>query len=42
MSHLPPAHQIMIKVKQPKCPRFEFKPQQVNESSQSNHCQYIV
>jgi hypothetical protein len=46
MLHLPPAHHetskrnsphdTKIKVKQLKCPRFKFKPQQVNDSSQSN------
>jgi hypothetical protein len=45
MTHLPPAHQEIskhdspneqVKVKLPKCPRFEFKPRQVNDSSQSN------
>jgi hypothetical protein len=46
MSHLSPAHhetskhdsshETKITVKQPKCPRFEFKPRQVNDSSQSN------
>jgi hypothetical protein len=28
--------EIKIKVKQQKCPRFEFNPRQVNDSSQSN------
>jgi hypothetical protein len=46
MPHLTPAHhetnkhdssnETKIKVKPQKCPRFEFKPHQVNESSQSN------
>jgi hypothetical protein len=46
MSHLPPAHhetskhdfphETKIKVKQQKCPGFEFKHQQINDSSQSN------
>jgi hypothetical protein len=46
MPHLPPAHhgtskhnspnEIEIKVKLPKCLGFEFKPRQVNNSSQSN------
>jgi hypothetical protein len=46
MLHLPPAHQLTskhdsphdtkIRVKLPKCPGFEFKPHQVNHSSQSN------
>jgi hypothetical protein len=47
MPHLPHAHyetskrdspnETMIKVVElPKCPGFEFKPQQVNKSSQSN------
>jgi TATA-binding protein-associated factor Taf7 len=46
MLHLPLAHhetskrespnETKIKVKQPKCPRFEFEPRQVNDSSQSN------
>jgi hypothetical protein len=46
MPHLPPAHhetskrdspnQTKIKVKQTNHPRFEFKPRQVNDSSQSN------
>jgi hypothetical protein len=46
MPHLPPAHhetskhdspmKQRIKVKQLKCPEFEFKPHQVNDSSQSN------
>jgi hypothetical protein len=46
MPHLPPAHhetskhdstnETKIKVKQLKRPGFEFKPHQVNDSSQSN------
>jgi hypothetical protein len=45
MPHLPPTHHETserdsptnkIKVKQTKCPRFEFKSHQVNDSSQSN------
>jgi hypothetical protein len=46
MPHLPPAHhetskrdspnKTRIKVKQTNCPGFEFKPHQVNDSSQSN------
>jgi hypothetical protein len=46
MSHLALAHhetskrnspnETRIKVKQPKCPRFKFKPRQVNDSSQTN------
>jgi hypothetical protein len=46
MPHLPPAHhetskrdsphETKIKVKPQKCLRFEFKPRQVNDSSQSN------
>jgi hypothetical protein len=46
MPHLPPTHhetnkcdsptKQRIKVKQPKCPGFKFKPHQVNDSSQSN------
>jgi hypothetical protein len=46
MPHLPPAHheiskrdspnEIRKKVKQLKCPRFEFKHLQVNDSSQIN------
>jgi hypothetical protein len=47
MSHLPPAHhetserdspnEVKIKEKQKQnYPRFEFKPRQVNDSSQSN------
>jgi hypothetical protein len=46
MTHLPPAHHetskrdspngTKIKVKQTQCPRFEFKPCQVNDLSQSN------
>jgi hypothetical protein len=32
-----------IKVKQPKCPRFKFKPRQVNDSSESNQgTDYLV
>jgi hypothetical protein len=47
MPHLPPAHhetskrdspnETKIKVKQMNHPGFEFKPRQVNDSSQSNH-----
>jgi hypothetical protein len=47
MPHLKPAHhetskrdsanKQRIKIKQLKCPVFEFKPHQVNDSSQSNH-----
>jgi hypothetical protein len=51
--HLPPAHyeiskhnspnEININVKQPKCPRFEFKPSQVNDSSQTKQgTDYLV
>jgi hypothetical protein len=46
MSHLPPAYhetskrdssnETRIKLKVLKCPGFEFKPRQVNDSSQSN------
>jgi hypothetical protein len=53
MLHLSPAHHetskrdsphdTRIKVKQPKCPRFKFKPHQVNDSSQSNQgTDYLV
>jgi hypothetical protein len=50
MPHLPSAHHktskygsphnTKIKVKQIKCPEFEFKPRQVNDSSQSNQETY--
>jgi hypothetical protein len=46
MPHLPPAHheisirdspnETRIKVKHRKCPGFEFRPHQVNDSLQSN------
>jgi hypothetical protein len=53
MPHLSPAHhetskhdsplKQKTKVKQPKCPGFEFKPRQVNDSSQSNQgTNYLV